>query len=377
MLGQGVVIPLLPAIVRGVSTADGATAVGAAVAAFGLARLVASLPAGYLAGRIGPKYLMVGGPLLMAVSLFGVASAGSLELLVAWRLLAGISSALFITASLIYLGNAVPASARGTAYAYFYMAFSAGISAGPAFGGLLAEIHSISLPIVVVGITSVVSAIVGFAVVPLQHPAGIEREEAGRAWSVWSDWRFLLVGLISLLVYATRNGTQQTVVPTAAIDSGLPLAVLGIGFTLAAALTAAGGPLVGYLLDRFDRRLIMALSVVVLGFTILGWSATDWQPASFLLTMAAYGIVSAVVDSATITNASDLVPEAARARSIGYFRVLSDFGYLLGPILLAAVADGTTPAVAIAANSALLVVAGLLALVLTVGVSRRRVRPGR
>jgi MFS family permease len=364
MLGQGVVIPLLPSIVDSAPSAGGASSVGIAVAAFGLARLLASLPAGYVTGRVGPRLVIVAGPLLMAASLFGIAFAHALGLVVMWRLLAGVSSALFLTASMIYLSNAVSPARRGRAFAYFYMAFSAGISAGPAIGGLLADIHSIALPLVVVGATSLVSAVLAAIVLPgggggRTGPGGVAMN-----WAPWSDWRFLTVALLSLLVYATRNGTQQTVVPTAAVEAGMPLVLVGIGFTVAAVVNTAGAPLVGYLLDRFDRRRLMVMAIGLLGFSILGWTLDGWQPVTFIATMGVYGFVSALADSSTVTNASDLAPEEARARGIGYFRVFSDGGYVLGPLLFAGVADATSTNWAIVTNSVLLIAAAVLGLVL-------------
>jgi MFS family permease len=374
-LGQGVVIPLLPSIVDRASASDGATAVGIAVAAFGLARLVASVPAGHLAGRVSPTWLIAAGPALMAVSLFGVATADSVPIVVAWRLLAGVSSALFVTASLIYLGDAAPSGRRGTAYAYFYTAFSAGISAGPAIGGVLGEAQGVAVPLLVVAGTSLMSAALVLLVLPRTRPSRPDANEppAG-AWAPWRDHRFLFVGLASLLVYATRNGTQQTVVPTAALDAGLPLTTIGIGFSLAAVLTTVGGPLAGYLLDRFGRMRLLVIGIGVLAVTILGWTLDGWLAGSFLVTMAAYGLVSALVDSATVTSASEIAPDQSRARAIGYYRALSDGGYVLGPVLFATLADRTSSDFAIVVNAA------LLAAVPAVGVaaaraSGRRARP--
>jgi MFS family permease len=374
MLGQGVVIPVLPAIVEATPGDTATAAVGLAVAAFGLARLLSSLPAGQLAGIIGPRLLIVAGPIAMAVSLFGLAFATTLEWIVGWRLLAGVSSAAFLTGSLIYLGNAVPQAGRGKAYASFYMAFSAGFGAGPAIGGLLAEVNGVGLPLFVVAGTSLVSAGVASVVLPRERIVPASDSSDGRpGWAPWSDARFLAIGLLSLLVYATRNGTQQTVVPTAAVDLGMPLFVIGLGFSVAAVVNAAGAPLVGYLLDKFDRRLLMVGSVAALGVTILGWTLDGWLPASYLVTMAAYGVVSILVDSSVVTNASDVAPEEARARAIGYFRVFSDGGYVLGPLVFAWLADAGSPSAAIATNAALLVVASLVG----IAVMRRSPRRGQ
>jgi MFS family permease len=363
-LGQGAVIPLLPVLVGNTPAGIGPEAVGIAVASFGLARLAASLPAGVLAGRIGPTWLIVTGPLLMAVALFGLAGAHDLPEIVGWRLLAGVSSALFVTASLIYLGEASDVSRRGSAYAYFYVAFSAGISAGPALGGILAELGGPSVPLMVVGFTSIASACLAFLTVPsIGRPSATGETSGLGRWAAWRDPAFLAVALLSLLLYATRNGTQQTVVPTAALSQGLGIVIVGIGFTLAAIVTSVSGAGAAYLLDRFPRVRLMYIGCGLLGVTILGWIPGVQHAALFLGTMAAYGLISALTDSATVTVASELPPGEARPRAIGYFRLVSDGGYVLGPLAFGAVAGFLSPAIAVTTNAVLLVgasAAGLL-----------------
>lgn len=364
-LGQGVAIPLLPVLVRNASPGAGAQLVGIAVAAFGLARLLASLPAGIAAGRLGPFWFIVAGPVLMAASLIGLASADTLPMIVAWRFVAGLSSALFVTASLIYLGDAVAPERRGSAYAYFYMAFSAGISAGPALGALLADVRGPSLPLIVVGCTSLASAALALAAVPRRRLCPPEPLPLGAlSWSPWRDRRFIAIGLLSLLLYATRNGTQQTVVPTAAIATGLSLVTVGVGFTLAAVITSATGPVAAFMLDRFGRTRLMYLAAGILGITILGWIPGGHIAAPFLATMAAYGLVSALADSATVTVASEVAPASSRARSIGYFRLVSDVGYVLGPLVFGSIAGIVAPEAAIALNSLLLLGAGIAGIAL-------------
>ena len=362
-LGQGVAIPLLPVLVGDTSPGAGAQSVGLAVAAFGLARLLASLPSGVVAGRIGPYWLIVAGPVLMAASLIGLASADSLPMIVAWRLVAGLSSALFVTSSLIYLGDASAPQRRGSAYAYFYMAFSAGISAGPALGGFLAEVRGPSLPLIVVGFTSLASAGLALVAVPRRPTGPIETSPLGGVtWRPWRDRRFIAIGLLSLLLYATRNGTQQTVVPTTAIANGLGVVTVGIGFTLAAVITSAAGPVAAYLLDRFGRMRLMYLATAVLGVTILGWIPGAHIAGPFLATMAAYGLVSALADSASVTVASEAAPEQSRARSIGYFRLMSDVGYVVGPLAFGSIAGLVAPEPAIALNAVLLAGVGIAGL---------------
>jgi DHA1 family multidrug resistance protein-like MFS transporter len=372
MLGQGVVIPLLPTIVAQTHSAlDNAVAVGFAVAAFGLARLATNVPAGYLADRVGRRLPLIVGPALTAVSMIGVANASSLELVIAWRVVAGISSALYLTAVLTYLSEISPVARRGSTYAYFYMSFSGGIAAGPAVGGVLAELHSVWLPLVVVAVTSFVSAILAVTALPAWLGGGrVPSPPTGERWRPWSDRRFLAVGFVVLIAFATRNGSQQTVVPVAAVESGVSVGLIGLGFSLAAIMSAASGPVSARLLDRFNRGRVMVLAGTLTALAILGWSLEQWFPVSFLVTMAVYGFLSNIVEASTITTANELAPDEARARAIGYFRLFGDGGYVIGPLVLGTIAGGSSADVAILVNAGALLAAATVA-ALSLGVGRR------
>jgi MFS family permease len=374
MLSQGVVIPLLPTIVAQThSTLGNTVGVGVAVAAFGLARLLTNIPAAYVGGRIGRRPMLVIGPLVTAATMVGVATAPSLEYVIAWRALAGVSSAIFLTAALTYLGDNAPSSRSGSTFAYFYMSFSAGVAAGPAIGGVLAELQSVALPLLVVAATSVASAMLAALALP---PGRVGRQPSsspsGQRWRPWSDWRFLVVGMVTLIGFATRNGSQQTVVPVAALGEGVAVGIIGLGFSLSSIMSATGGPLTGFLLDRYPRGRVLAMAAGVAALVILGWTLQDWYPASFLVTMAVYGLTSSVLDGAAVTTANDLAPDEGRARAIGFYRLFGDGGYVLGPLLLGAIADGTGPSTAILVNTAFLLAAATLATLSLSGLRQSR-----
>ena len=99
MAGQGIISPVLPLYADsfGVSTA----LVGATFAVFGLARLVTNVPAGLMADRSGRRRLLVGGPLITAVGMFGSGLAGTIWVLLVFRFVAGLGSALYMTGATI------------------------------------------------------------------------------------------------------------------------------------------------------------------------------------------------------------------------------------------------------------------------------------
>ena len=87
------VAPALPAF----ATEFGASfsEVGACLSAFALARLVLNVPSGTFADKKGRRPLLIYGPLITAVGMFGSALASSLPELLAYRFVAGAGSAAY------------------------------------------------------------------------------------------------------------------------------------------------------------------------------------------------------------------------------------------------------------------------------------------
>ena len=83
MAGQGVVGPVVPLYARdfGVS----ASVVGLTLTVFALARLILNVPAGLIADRFGRRVLLIGGPILTSIGMFGSGFANSIESLLVWR----------------------------------------------------------------------------------------------------------------------------------------------------------------------------------------------------------------------------------------------------------------------------------------------------
>ena len=101
--GMGVISPVLPLFLQheyGVS----ATEVGIAVGFFfGMARLITSVPAGYLAQRYGRRRVLALGSAINLVGAALVSVAFSYAWLTGWRFVSGFGGSIFLTVATIYL----------------------------------------------------------------------------------------------------------------------------------------------------------------------------------------------------------------------------------------------------------------------------------
>ena len=164
MAGQGIVSPVLPLYADSfnVSTA----LVGATVTVFGIARLITNVPAGILADRRGRRKLLIGGPAITAVGMLGSGLAGSIWILLGFRFVAGLGSALYMTGATIYLLDIASPDQRGRFIAANQGALLVGVGAGPAIGGLLADRYGLASPFLVVAVAGALTALYGYLRLP-------------------------------------------------------------------------------------------------------------------------------------------------------------------------------------------------------------------
>src|SRR5918911_4463902 len=102
-LGFGSIVPVVPlyAASFGVST----SAIGLAIAVYGLARFLVNLPAGRLADRIGRRGTLATGGLVTVLGNIACGLAPSYPLFLGGRFVAGAGAAMILTAGQIVLAD--------------------------------------------------------------------------------------------------------------------------------------------------------------------------------------------------------------------------------------------------------------------------------
>lgn len=358
MAGQGVIGPILPLFARDFGV--GAAVVGLTFTAFGLARLVLNIPAGIWADRRGRRFLLIGGPLVTSIGMIGSGLAPSIWALLAWRLVAGAGSALYMTGAQIYLIDIAEPHQRGRYIATNQGALLVGVSAGPAIGGLLADAFGLRAPFLVVGAAAVLTSIYGYYRLPETRDRA-EAEAAAKADPIEpADRRaffrspsFLAVGLVAAAVFSIR-GSRQTLVPLYASEEfALTASQIGLLFT---GLGVVGliliGP-AGFAADRFGRKPL----IVPTGYVAaIGVVASAFAPTLelFVAGLLFSAIGTGISGPAPAAFVADIVPHQLRGSAMGVYRTYGDLGIVLSPPLSGALADATSLPIALAANGVFL-----------------------
>ncbi|MGH8916210.1 MAG: MFS transporter, partial [Acidimicrobiia bacterium] len=156
----------------------GASAAGAAVGAFALARLLFNVPLGALSDTKGRRLPIVGGPLVVALGMVGSGLAGDIVSLIIWRFVAGLGSSMYMTGSLAYLVDIATPTNRTRLLAVNQGALLIGVSIGPSLGGLVAAHWGLQAPFFVVAGAALFASVYGCYRMPetlKPHEPGVGR----------------------------------------------------------------------------------------------------------------------------------------------------------------------------------------------------------
>jgi MFS family permease len=221
---------------------------GVLVAAYPLGTLLASLPCGAMAARLGPRPTALFGLALMGGSSLVFGFAHHIVLLDAARFVQGVGGACTWAGGLAWLIAEAPAERRGELIG---TALGAGI-AGALFGpvaGAVAEATTPALVFCTVAALDVVLAVWALRTPVLHAPEGESLEILPDALRDPAT----RLGMWLVALPALSFGALAVLVPLRLDHAGWGAVAVGATFLVAAAIEACESPLVGRLSDRRGR----------------------------------------------------------------------------------------------------------------------------
>jgi MFS family permease len=240
------ITPLLPEYADDLDLSK--TAAGVLTASYAAGTLIAALPSGFLAARIGSRQAMLVGLALIAVSSVAFAFAESVAVLDVARFAEGVGGACAWTGGLTWLMTAASAERRGEIIGAALAAAIFGILLGPVLGG----IATVTGPEVVFCAVAALAAGLGLRVfttpgLPAPGAPPVRRVVAAIATRpvLFAGW---LVALPAIL-----SGTFNVLVPLRMDELGATGLAIGAAFLIAAGIEAFTAPVIGRLSDRRGR----------------------------------------------------------------------------------------------------------------------------
>jgi len=339
--GTGLLIPTLPIYARSLGLSY--EVVSLVVAAASLGTLLFDVPAGVIIGRLGRRWTMIAGTGALVVTSLGLGLSSVVAVLILFRLLSGMGSALWGISRLTYIAEEIPRAERGRALASFGGVQRIGTFAGPVVGGLIAQFFGLNAPFFLYAAVAFAATILAVFFVPegKTNPA-----RDGHAFQVGmlgeilrTQWRELTTaGAGQIFGQMIRAGRQILVPLYANAVIGLDVGAVGTIVGASAAIDMTLFYPAGLLMDRFGRRAAIIPSFIFLGLG-MGAVAFTHSYLALLGAVVVVGFGNGLGSGSMMTIGSDLAPRDKTSEFLGIWRLIGDAGSTGGPIVVGAVAD--------------------------------------
>ncbi|MBN2630100.1 MAG: TCR/Tet family MFS transporter [Rhodobacteraceae bacterium] len=166
-IGIGLIFPVMPDLIRevtGNSLADAALWGGVLATSFAVMQFLFGPVLGSLSDRYGRRPVLLLSLIIMAADYLVMATASTIWVLLAARIVAGITAATYSTAT-AYIADITPPDQRGARFGLIGAGFGVGFVLGPLIGGLLAGIDT-RAPFYAASALAVANLIFGALVLP-------------------------------------------------------------------------------------------------------------------------------------------------------------------------------------------------------------------
>lgn len=352
-MGQGILIPVLPGFAKQEMAAT-IGLIGLVIAARHIGTMIFDVPAGILVGRLGLRKTMIAGVVLFGVSAVWAGLSPNFSSLMAARVLAGVSFALWSISRHSYIATVVPIDVRGRALSLFGGISRIATILGPLMGGILAEHVGIRVPFYAQAVVAVMTLVM----VLITTKNMIEPKRSGNRHNVFAELGgvvtrhrrdFATAGIAAVSLQFLRAG-REFLIPVWGGELGLGEAKIGYIATASFAIDSMLFPFVGYSMDKWGRKSTGIPAFIVLGLAIALIPLTGSFGALLAVGLIA-GLGNGLSSGFVLIMGTDLAPKDNPGEFLGVWRLISDTGGASGPIAIGGIAQILTLGVASVATA--------------------------
>lgn len=258
------IAPLLPEYADDLHLSDAAA--GILSASYAAGTLLAALPAGFVASRVGPRRTVIWGLCTLGVASLAFGLAEQIVLLDVARFIQGVAGALIWSGALTWLVTSAPEDKRGSVIGTALGTAVAGALLGPALGALAGTVGTGP----VFGSVLVISLVLAYLAWRTPESA-VPETQTLREVATTMVSRPVVNAAIFVAVPSALFGAIEVLVPLRIDDLGGSHGVIAAGFIAGAGLEATLAPIAGRFSDRVGRRLpyVTGLSICAFAMVLL------------------------------------------------------------------------------------------------------------
>lgn len=339
-IGFGLIMPVMPALLREVTGGDLADAAlwgGLLVGGFAVMQFLFGPVIGNLSDRFGRRPVLLASLAVLCADYVVLALAGSVWLIFVMRMMIGAASSTYGT-SMAYISDISTPQEKAQRFGLVGAAFGAGFVLGPAIGGVLAE-YGVRAPFVAAAVVSGLNMLFGALVLRESLTPDNRRPFTWRRANPFGAFKHIgkLPGLGRYLTIYTVHEFGFAVYPVIWAyftiarfgwtpgQVGLSLAFYGVGFAL------VQGLLIRVVIAGLGRRAAMKIGFIA-GFT--SFSMLIWLQSGVLaMAMIPLSSLAGLVMPALRAEMSDRVSAQQQGELQGALASLHAVGMIVAPFV--------------------------------------------
>jgi MFS family permease len=307
-----------------------AAAAGLALSAYGIGSMAAALAGGQLADTIGRRNSIIVSMFSSATTMLALSQATGIRSIVLLTALAGFTAELYRPASYALVADLTPNGRRITGFAMYRLAVNAGVAAGPAVAGFLAQ-RSFLWLFIGDALTSIIYGCAAYFALPRERRERRESVAAvGALPRMASDPRLVRM-LIATLALAFVIYQAYATFPLHLSRSGYTPIIYGSLMSLNGALIIAIELWVTTLTRRLPALIAIAIGILLngIGFGAIGFAGSVGMLA---LTVVIWTFGETVFSPVGAAYIADIAPHELRGRYQAAWAFTFSLGLMLAPI---------------------------------------------
>ena len=295
MLVHGLAVPVLPLLPSVV--AAGPEATGILFSSYAAAMIVATLFAGRIVDRYGPRTPLLIGLVGLAAATLLFATGGPYWLLLVARLAQGMAGGMSWVAALSLIAATTPMEKRGQSMGIALSTITLGVLIGPPLAGFLVEHFGTASPFLFAAAVALADGVLRIMFV--KDSPRVTDDTAGPLAVLKVPGSFSIV-----LAVAVGAAVLSGIEPVLPVHLGASALTVGLLFGLAALASIIANPVVGRLVTTTSPRMLVGAGVIAVAaaLVVTGFATELWQTC---IGMALLGVSSALLLAPATTLISE------------------------------------------------------------------------
>jgi MFS family permease len=330
----GIIFPFIPLLAQKMGA--GPTTTGFIVGAFSLIAVFLSIPLGGLVDRFGVKRLLLLGIICNIASAAILLQTDTLTELVAAQLIAGIGFLLHVVGGQTFISRLPDAHQREKGFGWFSFGAAAGQSVGPVLGGFL--VHRSGYP-AAFWVALILSA-AGLIVLGLKNTPAARAtkssynpvQDARLAGALAVDPKLMMILIATFAIIFAAN-LRASFLPVLLRTEGLTESTVGILISIFAVMSTSIRLIFGRLLDMFDRKKILAFSMLAIVLAV-GLMPAMMSTPEFAVLISLFGLGFGMTQPLTMVMVADLTDPNQSGLAMGLRLTATMAASLISPIFL-------------------------------------------